>query len=328
MATKSNAEKKGEDFVLEVPRFVTMPMVPRLIERAQPIFSRPEPFRRFTIDASELALISPVGLSALASIALFAARRGRFERGFVISPDRKHVKTYLSRMNFNRLLRMREPAPDRPQRSPRRARFRELVEVVTEDDCIEVPEQICAVLKRKAEISDVVVSNLMYCLSELLDNVRQHAESPTNGLACAQAYGGAVELAIADCGIGIRGSLAKNPAYAGQLETDADAVQLALQKGVTSTPGRNTGEGLFFVAELLAKTGKMRLQSGTALVNVNRGKMKTGGAAGWPGTLVGLRFESKKGVPIREIFDRHTPELTLFPLEELGWPVRHQREQQ
>lgn len=321
MSKSMSRSKPGpsEEFTLHVPRFVTMPLVHHLIDRAQPLIERGRQFRRLNVDASELTLISPVGLATLASVLLGAARDKRFEEGVIVFPKKKHVRTYLSRMNFNRLLRVKGARLDRPHRSPRSGRFRELVEVETEDECIRLTAQMLTVLKKKALLSDAVLDNVAYCLSEVLENVIQHAESPTNGVACAQAYpeSKAVELAIVDCGIGVQSSLKKNPEYTERIRSDEEAVQLALQKGVTSNPGRNTGEGLFFVAELLGRSGKMRFQSGEAVLSVGRGGMLVKRTPQWPGTLVGLRFELRKGIPIREIFDKHTvydEELGLFRL--------------
>jgi anti-sigma regulatory factor (Ser/Thr protein kinase) len=223
-------------------------------------------------------------------------------------------------MNFDRLLDVKQPVAT--HRSPRQDRLSELIEVTSAEDSIRVTAEVGAILKAKVGLSDPVVNNTMYCLSELLDNVVQHAESLTNGVTCAQAYGTskAMEMAIVDCGIGVRGSLAKNPQHAPAVPTDAAAVWLAAQRGVTSTPGRNTGEGLFFVAELLARAGRMRLHSGDAMLVINRRARSVRPAAHWPGTIVALRFELKRGVPMRTIFDEHMPleEPTLFPLDDLG----------
>jgi len=314
MAAKPRAKR---NFTLVVPQFVTMALVHNLIDRAQPILEGSQFFGRFTVDASQLAHISPVGLAALTTIVLSAVRGGRFEKGFLVDPKKTHVRTYLSRMNFKRLLNVRERS--RVHRAPRQARFRELIEVSTDDDCSRVTDQIATVLRKKGDVSELIVDNTVYCLLELLENIVHHAESPTNGLVCAQAYkeSGAVELVIVDCGIGVRASLSKNPRYS--IQSDADAIRLALQKGVTSTPARNSGEGLFFVAELMERAGRMRLHSGNAMVSVGKTGKVVRKAAEWPGTLVGLRFEKRSGIPIREIFNRFAPlsEELLLPFEEL-----------
>jgi hypothetical protein len=63
----------------------------------------------------------------------------------------------------------------------------------------------------------------------------------------------------------------------------------------------------------------MRLHSGTAMVSVGRTGKVVKRAAAWPGTLVGLRFEKRSGIPIREIFDRFAPltEEQILPFEDV-----------
>ena len=304
---RARTPRKSKNFVLKLPKFVTLPQVHRLIERAQPILFARKPFVRFTVDARELAHISPVGLATLVSIVRHAMTNGHYVKGTYRHPEKRHVRTYLSRMNFGRLIGLQDV--EHPRRSRSRGRFRELVEVGTAEDCSKVADQLRRVLTKQVALTDVVLNNVTYCVLELLENVIHHAQSSTNGVACAQAYpkSHAVELAIVDCGIGVRASLAKNPEHAPRARSDADAILLALQKGVTSTPERNTGEGLFFVAELMTEAGRMRVQSGEAMLAVSRrAGMVTKPAPAWPGTLVGLRFEPKRAVSISEIFGRFT----------------------
>jgi len=225
---RKSAKSRTKDFTLVTPKFVTMPMIDHLIERAQPILHGDALYERFIVDARELTHISPVGLATLASILLFSARNRRFKTGLIQYPKREHVKRYLSRMNFNKLLRVREARPVRPHRARRSGRFRELMEVATEDECIKVTMHIADVLRK--QVPATIVHNVSHCLAEVLDNVIHHAASPTNGVACAQAYPkkGSVELAIVDCGIGVRESLRKNPQYVDRAATDTDALKLAV----------------------------------------------------------------------------------------------------
>jgi anti-sigma regulatory factor (Ser/Thr protein kinase) len=315
---RGKAGSEERDFRLEVPQFVTMAVVHNLVDRAQPILQAGGPrFGKFTVDASGLAHISPVGLTALTSIVLFARHHNLYRRGVLIYPRKTHVRTYLSRMNFTRLLGVRRPANE-AHRAPRRARFRELVQVETSEDCPRVTNQLRSVLVKTGEVSDVVLNNAVHCLLELLENVVHHADSPTKGVACAQSYKNHVEVAIADCGIGIRRSLAKNPAHRGRVDSDEAAVRLALQKGITSTPDRNSGEGLFFVAELMLRAGRIKVCSGEATLLAGRNGIGIKQRAVWPGTLIGLRFERNSQVPIREIFDRFSPMTEqMLPFEEV-----------
>ena len=69
--------------------------------------------------------------------------------------------------------------------------------------------------------------------SELATNVVSHAESE-GGYVLAQQYnyrsGPKVEIAVADCGMGIQASLQKNQKHTSVL-SDADAIELAIKAG-------------------------------------------------------------------------------------------------
>lgn len=322
MPPKKVRKPQKPDFTLELPAFLTMSLLPTLIGRAQPLLSLgpDEQFNEFIINGSRLSMASPAGLATLASIMLYASRNRKYTKGVWVVPNKPHVARYISRMNFHSLLRVAHDLTPKPRRAPRSGRFRELVEVANEDESIRVTDELAAVMRKRLPRRRIIVNNVSHCLSEILENVHHHAESSTNGVVCAQTYpkSGAVELAIADCGIGVRESLRKNPRYSTQVPAHADALRLAVQRGVTSTPNRNSGEGLFFVAELLKKAGRLYLQSGDALLTVNKKGVMIKAAPSWKGTLVGIRLE--RDVPIREIFDRFIPpeqgELPFFEVSE------------
>jgi hypothetical protein len=80
-------------------------------------------------------------------------------------------------------------------------------------------------------------------LGELLDNAVTHAESGTGAFAAAQVYvqRGDLELAVADCGIGVRSHLSRNPDFRNL--TAPQALKSALQPGVSGT-SESRGNGL------------------------------------------------------------------------------------
>jgi DNA-binding Lrp family transcriptional regulator len=80
-----------------------------------------------------------------------------------------------------------------------------------------------------------------YGCTEMINNVIDHAESRTLGIAVRRSAQ-SVEISIADQGVGIFRKIAKALA----LEDDRHAV-LELSKGkITTDPARHTGEGIFF----------------------------------------------------------------------------------
>ena len=106
--------------------------------------------------------------------------------------------------------------------------------------------------------------------SELATNVVYHAESG-GGYVLAQQYnfssGSVVDIAVADCGIGIRASLQKNPDIT-YLSSDVDAIELALSEGVTSVQELYRGYGLSHVANNVkgADDRKMTIRSGMGIL--------------------------------------------------------------
>ena len=85
--------------------------------------------------------------------------------------------------------------------------------------------------------------------SELATNVIYHAESG-GGYVLAQQYnyssGPMVEIAVADCGIGIQASLQKNQKY-NHILSDEDAIEEAIKEGVSSLEDSYRGYGLYHV---------------------------------------------------------------------------------
>lgn len=93
-----------------------------------------------------------------------------------------------------------------------------------------------------------------YIISELVRNVLEHAASSHGAIICAQYYkkSNSIRLGIADTGIGIKATI--NQSY--PASTDLEAIQLALEPGITGTTRReggtdqNAGAGLFFIKSI------------------------------------------------------------------------------
>jgi hypothetical protein len=85
-----------------------------------------------------------------------------------------------------------------------------------------------------------------FVFEELGVNIVQHSQAPETGFGVLQSFSKGLEISFADRGIGFLASLQKNPELAGRLEDEAEALQLALGKGLTGTaaPRRKAGMGL------------------------------------------------------------------------------------
>lgn len=153
---------------------------------------------------------------------------------------------------------------------------------------------------------------LQYSVSELANNVAQHAGKP--GFAMAQ-YNGQTDLirvAIADSGIGIRQSFAATGSpHLRPAMTDAEILMLALQPKVSSkshltTPwgaSINAGVGLTLLKEFCMETGgRFLIASGGASLSLAAGSPPTVGELRAPcaGTVCALAFTRSR---IRNFFE-------------------------
>lgn len=95
---------------------------------------------------------------------------------------------------------------------------------------------------------------LGYIVSELVRNVIEHAETENGALLCAQYYkkSNSIRIGIADTGRGIKSTIA----HSHSVDTDLDAIRLALTPGITGTTSKeggteqNAGAGLFFIKSI------------------------------------------------------------------------------
>lgn len=135
-------------------------------------------------------------------------------------------------------------------------------------------------LRKRAE-------ELHYTVSELLSNIHAHSRTRVAALA-VQTYGGTVELAFGDGGIGIPSAL--RPHLDGDY-SDAEYVRKALEPGVTSRIGGG-GTGLTQLRETVEEEGgHLVIRSGTGEVVVERVRPPDDERCRpLPGTLVEVAF--------------------------------------
>ena len=132
-------------------------------------------------------------------------------------------------------------------------------------------------------------------VSELCNNVVDH--SGAEGIVLAQLgsdrHGARyVALAVADNGIGIRGSLARRHPEAGQWR-HGEAIERAL--GGLSSRETGGGAGLRSVTSVVRRyQGRLTVRSGSDRVYVSADRTpKTHAGAFFPGTLVGISFSQR-----------------------------------
>ncbi len=116
-------------------------------------------------------------------------------------------------------------------------------------------------LSHRVECEKGVIESFGWCLSEIMDNVLQHADT-SEGFIMVQIHREhpRVAICLADTGIGIFNSLRKTE-Y--KPKTHVDAITLALKEGVTRDKSSHQGNGLWGLFRIvLANSGRMTITSG------------------------------------------------------------------
>lgn len=211
-----------------------------------------------SFDLSKTWFVCPFGLILLSgSISeCLAMRKEAKYKG----PDRSATRKFLSGIGFNKFFAIKD-IPHKIE-SPN-VQLRRLAHV----DYL-LTDQILEVFSSSLRMSDGVKGSLKMALNELMTNAFDHSESPGGCYVCAQSYNRArkIRLCIADFGIGILKSLRKAPNYE-HLNTDYEAIMLAVKEGVTSRVGRAAGYGLTHIHRFIkVNEGKMYILSGKGKV--------------------------------------------------------------
>ena len=118
-------------------------------------------------------------------------------------------------------------------------------------------------LSHQAECSEGVLSGLIWCINEVMDNVLLHSEAG-QGFVMAQYHQAKKTIAICvyDSGIGIYKSLRKSQH---RPRTEIDAISLAIQEGVGD--GKGQGNGLFGLYQVVKENkGAFTITSGKSSI--------------------------------------------------------------
>jgi hypothetical protein len=186
---------------------------------------------------------------------------------------------YLTRMGFweevvERLDVPRDWVPVRPLWEPDS-------NVLLDISIMHTHDSISVVLRKTGEIlqnlnyTPVGRGHVLEVLSELCSNVLMHAKSDFGAIAAMQTYrtkSGAryVVISIGDYGVGVRASLAANPKFQSRLDSDAQALGLAMQPGASRFDVGGHGGGLPRVLEIARRYGgRVVARSGTGAFSFN-----------------------------------------------------------
>ncbi|MGH7474756.1 MAG: ATP-binding protein [Longimicrobiales bacterium] len=235
------------------------------------------PGERVLVDARRVRWVEPYGMLALlaAGVTLGADR----ELPRLELPESTDVVGYLNRMLFfehaRRVFEM--------ERVPRRSRdassdvLLEITAVRSHTDVHGVVDRVQdragAILTRQLGYPLSAAVQFSVILSEVCQNVVEHAQA--TGWVAAQTYGRTprlerkvVKIAVADLGIGFRGSLsAEHAARFGDRWGDAAALEAAFIHGLTRFHDPGRGQGLQQIRKQVGRWGgKISIRSGTARI--------------------------------------------------------------
>jgi hypothetical protein len=180
----------------------------------------------------------------------------------------ENVIRYLARMDLHRSLGL--PAPDMNRR-PEGGRFIPLFLVQDGNDVFSAVSSIADLVLQQFEGVGDFIPAFEWAVNEIVDNVFIHAGAATPGVVCAQLFPNRrrLDIAISDCGVGIRKSLSETF----ELEDDASAISKALERGITRNAEIGQGNGMAGSLEIMRQNGgTLLVWSGNALYQMRGGE--------------------------------------------------------
>jgi len=290
--------------VVAVPERLGVESISQVVEQVLPYSGSHD---HFVFNLSPLKFIYPSGIVTLASLIAWLVRE-RACHVEMVSPADDDVQQYLCRMDFYRELGVEFPEDFR--RYDATGRFREMVWLREERGIDRVATDLVRVVSADVPMNESLQRSLEYAIAEIASNVFHHAKSHTGGFLCAQKYRRhkMVEVAVADCGIGIRAAMSQVYQDLRAPESAGSALELAIQRGTTSRPDYNTGNGLFFTTEVIrANGGQAIIRSEQAVLTATADGNTITNRPYWQGTLVCLQFRLDAEADLTALFNQYYP---------------------
>jgi hypothetical protein len=273
-----------------------------VIKRLEPIYALSIPAVVW-IDLRKLLSITAAPLALLV-----AALKSIDDQNLVLPgsiyrhPRHRPTREYLASMRFERLLL----EASEPQANGLPPGFQPCHTFTVERDLDQIVTSLARAVSEGCLVDDLAKRAIWFTLNEVAQNVVHHASATSGGVAAASIDSDAkqFELAIADCGVGVRSSLSRNVTYA-ELHDDAEALEAALRVGVTSNPDGNTGLGLA-IGTFLARLngGSLFMRSGTAMVQAGHTYRITKELTSLPGSLVAVRLRTDQPLDLAPVMAR------------------------
>ena len=139
----------------------------------------------------------------------------------------------------------------------------------------ELEEEIVGTLQSRSWVTGNLTVLLSDAFSELANNAAEHARSPIDAFALAQIYKAPQQrrrfwCVVADGGLGIKETLARNPDLQLPVHYDWLAIEYAMRERISGTGSPLRGMGLFGVADKMRNPGcELIIHSGIGSVFIN-----------------------------------------------------------
>jgi hypothetical protein len=229
--------------------------------------------------------------------------------GAVVCDTNDRRVQYASRIDFFKHLGVEYKEPF--NRSASSGRFVEITPY-NGKNFKEVNDKICRVVIANASVAIEVQQMLDYCLSEIMDNVLNHAAYPAvyegEGCCCAQLFPSKdeIRLIICDTGVGIHTALTSAPESQFKNMSEKDSLNRCVEYGVTN--GAGLGFGLYASSEFIKHNkGEMIVYSGNHFCRVVDGVASVSEGDFWQGTFVYMSINTKNVVDYKQIMpEGHT----------------------
>lgn len=234
---------------------------------------------KILFDARHVRWVDPDGMVGLLGAGVVARDRQGGASPFRM-PEHPDVPGYMARMGFFRaaegVFEPDRPAPRRGGGGPSDVLL-EITPIATNVDVHQVVDRVQgragAILARTLHYPPSAVVQFSVILSEVCQNIIEHAEAP--GWVAAQTYHWQKRLgrhvlviSVADVGRGFRGSLAaEHAARFGDRWGDATALEAAFIHGLTRFPDSGRGQGIQQIRKQVRRwDGIISIRSGTARI--------------------------------------------------------------
>lgn len=218
-----------------------------------------------SLDLAGVGWIEPfalVGLACCVDDAFIHGQDVEFTK-----PRSGDVCRYLSRMHIPEMFDIAGIRHDLPavREQPMETRLVELRRFSTQTEFADLSRLVA--LRLEPVVTSGVLDTVYETLGEIGDNVLAHSLLEAGGWVAAQVLhrglpGESIHFAIGDAGVGIRSSLESGGV---ESSSDAEAIHLALQEGVSRFPDR--GLGLTAVNDFVIQ------HNGTLIVRSTQGKV-------------------------------------------------------